>query len=90
MNGNTARFRPQAQKLEPQDSAIHSVSQRIKLDNFQSVVVHRFCESCHYKELEVHINSPNLKSVAYKRLVRPLLEYSSAAWDPYTKENVKI
>lgn len=35
------------------------------------------------------INSPNLKSVAYNTLVWPLLETSSAAWDPYTKEKVK-
>ena len=36
----------------------------------------------------MRINSSNLKSVVYKTLVRPLLEYSSAALDPYTKENV--
>ena len=37
----------------------------------------------------LRINSSNLESLAYKTLVRPLLEYSLAAWDPYTKENVK-
>lgn len=35
------------------------------------------------------INSPNLKSVAFKTSVRPLLETSSAVWDPYTIEKVK-
>ena len=35
------------------------------------------------------INSCNLKSLAYKTLVLPLLEYSLAAWDPFTKENIK-
>ena len=31
----------------------------------------------------------NIKSLAYTTLVRPLLEYASAAWDPYTGRNVK-
>ena len=34
------------------------------------------------------IKSPALKAFAYKSLVRPTLEYSSTAWDPYTQQNI--
>ena len=33
------------------------------------------------------INSPELKSTAYKSLVRPTVECASSVWDPYTKQN---
>ena len=29
----------------------------------------------------------NIKSV-YKTLVRPITEYASTVWDPYTKKNI--
>ena len=34
----------------------------------------------------IKIPSKNVKSVAYKTLVRPLLEYCSSVWDPPTKQ----
>ena len=34
------------------------------------------------------INSEDLKSKAYKTLVRPMVEYSATIWDPYTKDNI--
>ena len=46
-------------------------------------------QSLGYLRGNLRINSLSLKSMTYKSLVRPLLEYSSGAWDPYTKENVK-
>ena len=36
----------------------------------------------------MRVNSPSIKATAYKTLVRPLLEYSSTVWDPYTQGNI--
>ena len=34
------------------------------------------------------ISSPKIKQQAYKSIVRPLVEYSAAVWDPYTQAKV--
>lgn len=36
------------------------------------------------------IKSTSLKSTAYKTLVRPLLEYASSAWDPFTQREIHM
>lgn len=36
----------------------------------------------------LRISSPRLKETAYQTLVRPLLEYASTVWDPYTENNI--
>ena len=35
----------------------------------------------------LRVNSPKIKTLAYFGLVRPLLEYAAAVWDPYTNIN---
>ena len=36
----------------------------------------------------MQVNNQQLKSQAYKTLVRPITGYASTVWDPYTKKNI--
>ena len=36
----------------------------------------------------IRSRNPELREMAYKTLVRPLVEYSSSVWSPYTKSNI--
>ena len=51
-------------------------------------IAYKANQSLGFLRRNLRINSSNLKSVAYESLVRLLLEYSSAAWGLYAKENV--
>ena len=37
----------------------------------------------------IKVHNQDLKSTAYKTLMRPQLEYSTSVWSPYTKDNIK-
>ena len=37
---------------------------------------------------DIRSKNPELREMAYKTLVRPLVEYSSSVWSPYTKSNI--
>ena len=37
----------------------------------------------------INVGNPQIKETAYKTLVRPILEYSSTVWDPYTSTATK-
>ena len=54
-------------------------------------VSHKASQSLGFLKRNLHSAKPDTKTAAYTSLVRPILEYSSSAWDPYTaKDKAKI
>ena len=54
-------------------------------------ISHTACKgtrSLNFLKRNFRINSPELKSKAYKAIVRPVVEYATTVWDPYTKKNI--
>ena len=44
--------------------------------------------SLDFLKRNIRSKNPELREMAYKTLVRPLVEYSSSVWSPYTKSNI--
>ncbi len=39
-----------------------------------------------FLRLNLQVESPQLKTIAYKALIRPLMEYAPTVWDPHTQK----
>ena len=76
--------------LESVDSAKYqgvSITSDLCWNQHISNIVTKGNQSLGFLRRNLRINSPELKSIAYKSLVRPTVEYASTVWDPYTKHN---
>jgi len=50
--------------------------------------VKKVCKALHFTMLILKKGNSNTKSLAYMSLVRPILEYGAACWDPYKKGQI--
>ena len=55
--------------------------------HISNMIVTKGNQSLGFLRRNLRIHSPELKSIAYKSLVQPTVEYTSTVWDPYTKHN---
>ncbi len=57
-------------------------------DDHINTVVNKANKTLGFLRRNLKISSISIKERAYKAFVRPLLEYSSSVWDPYTQKTI--
>ena len=65
-----------------------TIQQDIDWDNHINNVVNKANRSLDFLRRSLKINSSAIKEKTYKAFVRPILEYASSAWHPYTQKNI--
>ena len=65
------------------------ISSEMNWDTHINNIVNKGKRNLGFLKRNIRLNSQDLKSKAYKVIVRPTLEYASVIWDPYTKKNIK-
>lgn len=73
--------------LESVDSAKYlgvTLTSDLRWNSHISNITKKGNQTLGFLRRNLQINSPTLKAVAYKSLVRPTVEYASTVWDPYT------
>ena len=61
-----------------------TITQDLKWDKHVNNVVSSATRSLNFLRRNLKVRNSNFKQLAYKSLVRPLMEYGSTVWDPYT------
>ena len=78
------------QKLESVDAAKYlgvSISKDLSWKTHISNITTSANRTLGFVKRNVLTKNKDIKTMAYNSLVRPQLEYASAVWSPYTKEN---
>ena len=78
-------------KLEHVTSAKYlgvTFDNKLTLDDRISNITNKANRTLGFLRRNLQVNNQQLKSQAYKTLVRPTVEYASTVWDPYTKKNI--
>ena len=65
-----------------------SIAQDLKWDLHINNIVKKANRILGFLRRNLKISSQSIKETAYKALVRPVLEYASTVWDPFTEEQV--
>ena len=78
-------------KLEHVTSAKYlgvTFNNKLTWDEHISTITSKANRTLGFLRRNLQVNNQQLKSQAYKKLVRPTVEYASTVWDPYTKKNI--
>ena len=65
-----------------------TIQQDMDWDNRINHVVNKANRTLDFLRRNLKISSSAVKESAYKAFVRPMLEYASSVWDPYTKKSI--
>ena len=57
-------------------------------DNHINLICNKANKTLGFLRRNLRIGSQHIKETAYKTFVRPILEYASTVWDPYTQTNI--
>lgn len=67
-----------------------TISQDLRWNNHIQGIVSKATKNLNFIRRNIYMCSSESKALAYTSLVRPILEYASSAWDPYTIKNINL
>ena len=65
------------------------ISSDLRWNNHVTAVVSKASRTLNFVRRNLYRCNSHIKELSYTTLVRPLLEYATASWDPYTACNIK-
>ena len=65
-----------------------TIQEDLRWDKHINEVTTKASKTLGFLRRNIKTNSRSVKETAYKSLVRPLVEYASPAWDPYTAKDI--